>query len=269
MESAARRRTWGLVALAAAILTTTTVFVSASADAPAISSFQLDRIRAKPKPVKTKVLAAAVERRPSAPVSGRYQAAPECPEMNNPGGIDWSPSKDPGPDPTDGSVQLPTLGVNAPIVRVGIDSEYHMVVPHNARDVAWLDQGGIPGSTNNVVLAGHIAYSHVAGSFFRIGDLRPRDDVLLKMDGKTWHYKVVWNCSFARDASADLALKIMGYTDVPSVTLISCGGGWDPVARTHTRRTAVRAELWPPQKAGDTTAEKHPAHDGLLPAGRP
>ena len=34
-----------------------------------------------------------------------------------------------------------------------------MEVPTNARDVAWFDQGPLPGRTNNVVLAGHIDYN--------------------------------------------------------------------------------------------------------------
>jgi LPXTG-site transpeptidase (sortase) family protein len=167
--------------------------------------------------------------------------SPECPQMNNPGGhLRWGPSSDPGPSPTGGRILLPSIGVDAPVVRVGVDSASKMVVPHNARDVAWLDRGGIPGYTNNVVLAGHIAYSRVAGSFGRIGDLKKGDVVELKMNGKTHKYRVVWNCLFGRES--DRAEQIMGYTYEPSVTLISCGGGWDAGARTHTSRVAVRAE---------------------------
>ena len=37
--------------------------------------------------------------------------------------------------------------------------------------------------------------------------------------------------------------RVMGYTDTPSITLISCGGVWDPSAGTHDKRVAVRGEL--------------------------
>jgi len=165
-----------------------------------------------------------------------------CPQLTNPGGrLDWTPVADAGPVPTNGRVQLPTLGIEAPIVRVGIDSTERMVVPTNARDVAWLDQGGIPGRTQNVVLAGHIAYNRIAGSFNRIGDLRPGDEIVVAIEDKQLRYRVVFNCSFPRDTT--LAETIMGYTREPSLTLISCGGVFDTAARTHTNRIAVRAEL--------------------------
>ena len=166
----------------------------------------------------------------------------ECPQMKNPGGrLQWGTTAKQGPSPTDGHVALPTLGVLAPIVKVGIDGANKMVVPHNATDVAWLDRGGIHGYTNNVVLAGHISYSRVAGSFMRIGDLRPGDEVRMDMNGDHYKYRVTFVCLFGRET--DRASQIMGYTEKPSLTLISCGGGWDSGARTHTGRYAVRAEL--------------------------
>lgn len=166
----------------------------------------------------------------------------ECPQMNNPGGrLQWGPTASLGPAPTGGHIKLPTLGVLAPIVKVGIDGGNKMVVPRNARDVAWLDRGGIHGYTNNVVLAGHISYSRVPGSFMRIGSLRPGDEVKMDMDGKHYTYRVTFVCLFGRNT--DRAAQIMGYTEKPSLTLISCGGGWDAAARTHTGRYAVRAEL--------------------------
>jgi LPXTG-site transpeptidase (sortase) family protein len=177
------------------------------------------------------------------PLAQAGPASPECPQLSNPGGrLKWQPSPNAGPWPTDGTVALPSLGVEAPIVRVGVDSAAHMVVPGNAKDVAWLDQGEIPlGPTQNVVLAGHINYSRVAGSFSRLQSLRPGESVVVKMNGKQWEYRVQWSCLF--DRSTTQAERVMGYTDTPSVTLISCGGVFDRAAGTHSKRVAVRAEL--------------------------
>jgi LPXTG-site transpeptidase (sortase) family protein len=178
----------------------------------------------------------------------------ECPQMKNPGGrLQWGTTGQQGPSATGGHISLPTLDVLAPIVKVGIDGANKMVVPHNARDVAWLDRGGIHGYTNNVVLAGHISYSRVSGSFMRIGALRPGDEVRMDMNGDHYKYRVTFVCLFGRDT--DRAAQIMGYTEKPSLTLISCGGGWDSGARTHTGRYAVRAELvdGPGSRSGDRT----------------
>jgi len=169
-------------------------------------------------------------------------AAAGCPEMDNPGGrLAWNPSPDSGPFSTNGSVVLPIEGVRAPIVRVGIDTSGNMVVPTNARDIAWLDQGPLPGHTNNIVLAGHIDYNGIIGSFNGLQRLRPGDTVAVQMDGKVWAFEIKWSCLFDRNTT--MASQIMGYTNTPSITLISCGGVWDPSAGTHDKRVAVRGEL--------------------------
>jgi sortase (surface protein transpeptidase) len=71
--------------------------------------------------------------------------------------------------------------------------------------------------------------------------MSPGDIVVVEMNGKRWEFQVRWTCLF--DRNTDLAAQIMGYTDVPSVTLISCGGVFDRAAGTHNKRVAVRAEL--------------------------
>ena len=176
--------------------------------------------------------------------------------MTNPGGgLDWEPSKDPGPDPTPYKVELPTMGRVQPIVRVGIDKDRRMVVPKNARDVAWLDQGPIPGRTRNVVLAGHINYSGQRGSFEGIGQMKKREDIYLVLkNGKKMHFKVAWVCTFPRDTKH--AAQIMGNTSVTSVTLVSCGGTYDRSAGTHDKRIVVRGEIYPPAKKASSSKPK-------------
>jgi sortase (surface protein transpeptidase) len=124
---------------------------------------------------------------------------------------------------------------------VGIDRNDQMAVPTNARDVAWLYQGPLPGRTNNIVLAGHIDFSGALGSFGNIQRLRPGDTVALSFGNKVWAFQIKWSCLFDRNTSA--ADQIMGYTDTPSITLISCGGVFDPSVGTHDKRVAVRGEL--------------------------
>lgn len=168
--------------------------------------------------------------------------SPECPEMNNPGGgIKWEPSADAGPRTTDGVVRLPRLGVEAPIVSVGVNTAGQMVVPRNAHQVAWLEQGTFPGPVRNAVLAGHIKWSGVAGSFNRIKELGPGDVVEVRFGERRLTYQVEWTCAF--DRSTEFAEQIMGSTREPSVTLITCGGEFDTAARTHTKRIVVRAKL--------------------------
>jgi hypothetical protein len=196
--------------------------------APATTTVQASLLRVREDKVKTQLV--------------RQATQAGCPQLDNPGGrLAWNPSPNAGPFRTSGTVVLPTQGVQAPIVRVGVDTSGNMVVPTNARDVAWLDQGPLPGQTNNIVLAGHIDYNGVLGSFSGLQRLRPGDTVAINMDGKVWAFQIEWACLFDRNTT--LASRIMGYTATPSITLISCGGVWDPSAGTHDKRVAVRGEL--------------------------
>jgi sortase (surface protein transpeptidase) len=127
------------------------------------------------------------------------------------------------------------------VVRVGVNTASQMVVPPGAGQVAWLDQGGIPGRTNNMVIAGHISWGGVPGAFGGIGGMHAGDMVFFTINNQKMTFRISWVCSFVR--SSPLATRIMGYTDVPSVTLITCGGGWDSYAGTHTNRIVARGEL--------------------------
>ena len=109
-----------LAALAAAMSTIVFgVWVITFGVVPQVAAPTVERVRAevvstpKPKPRKHVEPIAAAGSGPST----------ECREMNNPGGgLNWEPTAEVGPTPTNGHVALPSLGVHAPIVRVGIDS---------------------------------------------------------------------------------------------------------------------------------------------------
>jgi LPXTG-site transpeptidase (sortase) family protein len=233
-----------LGAFAGAVVFVVLAALVAILGAPHSIAVQAARVVATPRPTPAAKPAVAVLPK----VVYSYPQADECPQMNNPGGgLAWIPSGNAGPWSTDGTVSIPALGTSAPVVRVGVDRRAQMVIPPGAGQVAWLDQGGIPGRTNNMVIAGHISWSGVPGAFQRIGNMRTGDLVYFTINGKRMTFRVVWACSFIR--TTPLATRIMGFTNVPSVTLITCGGSWNSYAGTHNERIAVRAELVDTQPA--------------------
>ncbi|MCC6791998.1 MAG: class F sortase, partial [Thermomicrobiales bacterium] len=54
-------------------------------------------------------------------------------------------------------------------------------------------------------------------------------------------YRVVW--SEPIDADTSELSEIVGPTDGSTLTLITCGGEWDPSEAKYNQRTVVRAEL--------------------------
>src|SRR5207244_3502394 len=112
-------------------------------------------------PPLTSVVAAAANNVAPPPPAGALPAevpadAPRVDAPIPPGGTRTNGSADlVAPRPTNGWLQIPSIGTNAKIVRVGLDKNGDMVTPKNAGDIAWLDNGSFPGPTRNAVLAGH------------------------------------------------------------------------------------------------------------------
>lgn len=138
-------------------------------------------------------------------------------------------------------IQLPTIGVSAPVVAVGLDQNGNMVTPRNAKDVAWLDNGTFPGPTRNAVMAGHRNWSGRAGSFERLERLQQGDVVKVGVDGKVYTFAVSWVRQY--DPNSAPVEEIMGDAPVDSVTLVTCGGPFNSRTRHYTMRWVARAEL--------------------------
>jgi LPXTG-site transpeptidase (sortase) family protein len=128
---------------------------------------------------------------------------------NDPGGIYDRPIRatpTPTPAPTAVPVAAPAvlpplrdspyrliihkIGVDAPVVTYGLDSEQVPEVPYNKYDVAWYDFSAKPGTGGNAVFAGHVTWDGQA-VFYSLDQLAAGDDVFLEAtDGTKVYYKV-------------------------------------------------------------------------------
>lgn len=157
------------------------------------------------------------------------------------GAVRTSGSTHSGPRPTDGWIEIPSIGARAPIVAVGLDAKGAMVTPRNARDVAWLDNGTFPGPTRNAVLAGHRNYSGRAGTFERLENVHPGDTVKVSMDGRTYTFSIVWVRTF--DPNNAPVEELLGNTQADSLTMVTCGGSFNRRIGHYDKRVVARAEL--------------------------
>ena len=143
------------------------------------------------------------------------------------------------------------IGVDAPVITLGVDENFIPEVPDNPNDVAWYNWSALPGHGSNAVLAGHFDWTvngqPVIGVFYSLADLSVGDLIEVKLeDGTDYKYSVVGNLAVANDDSA--AMDMMAPTPSDMVTLITCGGVWtpdpnNPLGGEYTHRQVVRAEL--------------------------
>ena len=139
-------------------------------------------------------------------------------------------------------LQIPSIGVDAPLITLGVDSDGMMQVPNNGNDVGWYTFSAAPGTPGNAVLSGHLdtATSPVA-VFTRLKDLKQGDALDVVEDGKKIDYSVFWTKAWPDD-TAPLAL-ILGNAPSPTLTLITCSGTFNRISRNYSDRLVVRAKL--------------------------
>ncbi len=141
---------------------------------------------------------------------------------------------------------IPSLGINAPVNGATVPSTGAMPDPAGYFSAVWYDFsnfGGLGGYLDgNLVLAAHVdcAACHNGSSglalFYYIGSLVPGAEVqYYSHDGTvaTYAVRAVNIYSPGTDWSSIVA------TSTADMTLITCGGTWDPAAHEYSTRTAV------------------------------
>ncbi len=137
---------------------------------------------------------------------------------------------------------VPAIGVDAPVAALDLTGDGTMPAPAGAAVVAWYTFSAPAGRDGNVVLAGHRDWQGRRGVFFALGQLRLEDEVWLQDTTGSWsRYTVVWSASYP-DAAAPLE-ALLGPTERPALTLITCSGAFDRGLGRYLERRVVRAEL--------------------------
>lgn len=139
-----------------------------------------------------------------------------------------------------GRVRIPAIGVDAPVVPVGLEPDGSMEVP-SATDVGWYRLGTQLGAPQgSAVLAAHVDYAGRKGAFFRLRDLPDGAQIeVAGTDGRVLRYVVDTRLQVDK---AQLPVDELFRTNgPPTLTLITCGGTFDRGARHYRDNIVVRA----------------------------
>jgi sortase (surface protein transpeptidase) len=133
-------------------------------------------------------------------------------------------------------LQIPALGINAPVMSVGQTASGEMDAPTSQAynspywtSVFWYNQGAAPGQPGNMVIAGHV--NRVGGDpavFWSLGQLQPGDTItVVSNDGSTFRYQVDRVVRYpASYPSQDAINAVFGPTTAHHLNLITCSGVW-------------------------------------------
>jgi len=148
------------------------------------------------------------------------------------------------------ALQIDSVGVDAPI-EIGSVADGAMQDPSGPWVVSWYEPLGKIGEGGNIVMAGHVDYWNVGPAVF--WDVRnlPAGDVIRVVgeDGKNYEYAVQWTQPYmAAELTPEVIQNdIVGDTGHETLTLITCGGDFDPASGEYNQRWVVRADLIPNQ----------------------
>ncbi|MFE2300984.1 class F sortase [Streptomyces sp. NPDC059445] len=176
----------------------------------------------------------------SAPTTGDIAAVGRPPEVRLP------PALKPLGDARPQRVDIPSTGVQAPVVARGLDGRGAIDPPPLDQPgvVGWYAAGARPGAVGTALMVGHVDTRTRPAVFYRLSTVKPGDTVrVTRDDGTVAEFTVDDVQVLPRDhfdARQAYGVREAGRAEL---RLITCGGTFDRADGTYTANVVVSAYL--------------------------
>ncbi|MFF6904342.1 class F sortase [Streptomyces sp. NPDC012389] len=176
----------------------------------------------------------------SAPTTGDVAA------VGRPLGAPLPPAHEPVEGAAPRSVEVPSVGIDAPVVRRGLDRDGAIDPPPYdlPQTAGWYGKGTEPGAEGAALLVGHVDTETRPAVFYGLSAVRPGEKVkVTREDGSVAEFtvddvQVVTRERF--DAKKAYGPRVGGRAEL---RLITCGGTYDRKSRSYTANVVVSAYL--------------------------
>ncbi|MFD4274204.1 class F sortase [Streptomyces cyaneofuscatus] len=176
----------------------------------------------------------------SAPTTGDVAA------VGRPLGAPLPPAHEPVEGAAPRSVEIPSVGIDAPVVRRGLDQDGAIDPPPYdlPQTAGWYGKGTEPGAEGAALLVGHVDTETKPAVFYGLSAVRPGEKVkVTREDGSVAEFtvddvQVVTRERF--DAEKAYGPRVDGRAEL---RLITCGGKYDQKSRSYTANVVVSAYL--------------------------
>jgi sortase (surface protein transpeptidase) len=138
-------------------------------------------------------------------------------------------------------LEVPRLGVSAPIDATGVAQDGQAEVPENAARVGWYRFGPAPGEAGATVIVGHVdSRKYGKGALYPLREARVGDEVLMNVDsGEQMSYEIVDVTRY--DKVTLPAEQLFKRTGDPVLHIITCGGPYVPSLGGYQQNLVVTA----------------------------
>ena len=148
------------------------------------------------------------------------------------------------------SIKIPGIGVDAPIVAVGVEPGTNSLHIPDIDHVGWYRLGPSPGQTGSAVLVGHVDGDGRPGIFWRLGQLAPGDRITIDYAGSgPRDFRVTGRQQVPK---SELPAELFSRAGPPRLALITCGGAFDRTTRHYKDNVVIVAT---PTRPGTETTE--------------
>ena len=139
-------------------------------------------------------------------------------------------------------VQVPSIGVDSPLMNLGLLADGSLQVPPAATPAGWYTGAPTPGQLGPAIIVGHINWAGVDGVFYRLHSLLPGAEIdVTRADGSTAVFRVLSVHEYAKDAFP--TQLVYGNTAYSALRLITCGGAFNTKAHSYEDDIVAYAEL--------------------------
>ncbi|MFF9318935.1 class F sortase [Streptomyces sp. NPDC014735] len=124
-------------------------------------------------------------------------------------------------------IRIPSIRVDAPMMRLGLGTDGSLDVPpaEDRNVVGWYRDGTPPGSKGSAIVAGHVDNAQGRSVFYDLGALRRGSTVeVVRRDGRTAVFSLDAIEVYGSDDFPDE--RVYGDSPYASLRLITCGGGF-------------------------------------------
>lgn len=152
-----------------------------------------------------------------------------------------SPADNPYVDTRPIRLLIGSIHLDARIEQRGLTRSHALDTALDYHNVAWYDLGPKPGDPGNALINGHVNWWTGNAVFTYLSRVRRGDLIqVVRRDGSSVQFRVTGKTIV--NANARVAW-LFAPSNASTLTLITCAGPWDVLARTDTERLLVSAAL--------------------------
>ncbi|MFF2576090.1 class F sortase [Streptomyces goshikiensis] len=143
-------------------------------------------------------------------------------------------------------VDMPSIGIKAPVVSRGLDKDGAIDPPPYDRPgtVGWWGGGAQPGAAGTALLVGHVDTASKPAVFYGLSSAKPGDSVrVVRADGTVAEFTVEDVQVYERagfDPHKAYGPRVPGRAEL---RLVTCGGTYDKAAKQYSANVVVSAYL--------------------------